>query len=1005
MAVLSNTGIRAGASAAGGEYVIKKSLTFNSDDDCYMAWTPSSAGNRKTFTWSLWYKKGESTSWTHVIGADSSSAERQHIRWLDNDQLEIYFISSSAAKLALIPNRKFNDEFGWQHWVLSVDTTQATAANRAKFYVNGQQVTSFSTETYPDQNFDLQINNTIQHIIGKRGYDGNSKLNGKLADVFQIDGQALGPDSFGKFDDKTGVWVPIEYSGTYGTNGYHLDFQDDSTVTALGYDVSGNDNHFTTVNGFHVKATNAPLASASGNGDSGLKNGFSAGGNFSANDANNTGAFYMGDIEFIGLEADSGDTFGFFGGTTDSSTDAMTISKKTNDAGDWASIGTFNAGTINSWTNAVSGALCEGTLSAGFTKNDRIKISGANNFIGLLRITKNGARQGPLIKDHICSATCDSPSNWEPLTGDTCLGGEVSGNYCTWSSFGLTYAFTGNDIKYSNNSVIGTTASSGQGSVCGTMGVTSGKWYCEFWIKDKDWKTANSSTGESVVQVGPTMIDHYPHGTTTYSTSTDRGSYGGDTLPGSQSALAGACGYRMNGNAAIGAWPGSAWTAAGAETYAGGDVIGMALDMDNGAVYFRKNGTWLASGDPTSGASKTGAMHTWTPHAHVPLTPGAYYQNNVEVWLNTGYTPFSNQGPTGYKTWCTHNLPDFSSGGTKNQPNKFFNIVSHTGTGGTSSIDSGLTNPGMALWWNTSTNTRDKHVFDRLRGDGETIRTNTHLATVDTGKQSWESGGMEVVDDGTYYLNVSSDNYRGYFWDVGASAATPSTAGSVNASNSWVNTTTGVELQKVIGTGNNSTIGHNLGAEPTMYWMKKSNDSWRVYHKLYGGDKFATLDLTDAFQDNANLWNDTDASSTVYSVGAASFGNTNTYYNWLFTDVPGFSRFGALRGTGSITGSSWAYCGFRPAFVMVQNASGSTRSHKNWYFTDIKGNPSAAGNYRSSYGSLNKNTPQYTDVDRALDFYANGFQFRTDDVNTNEDNSYYVFAAFAEHPFKIARAA
>ena len=90
---------------------------------------------------------------------------------------------------------------------------------------------------------------------------------------------------------------------------------------------------------------------------------------------------------------------------------------------------------------------------------------------------------------------------------------------------------------------------------------------------------------------------------------------------------------------------------------------------------------------------------------------------------------------------------------------------------------------------------------------------------------------------------------------------------------------------------------------------------------------------------------------------------------------------------------------------MVQNADGSTRSHKNWYFTDIKGNPSAAGNYRSNYGSLNKNTPQYTDADRALDFYANGFQFRSDDVNTNESGSYYVFAAFAEHPFKIARAA
>ena len=1000
MAVLSNTGIRAGASAAGGEaYAIKKSLTFHGEDDCYMAWTPSSAGNRKTFTWSLWYKKGESTSWTHVIGADSSSAERQHIRWLDNDQLEIYFISSSAQKLALIPNRKFNDEFGWQHWVLSVDTTQSTESDRAKFYVNGVQETSFQSSTYPVQDFEFQINNTIQHIIGKRGYDGNSKLNAKLADVFQIDGQALGPESFGKTDPDTGVWVPIEYTGTYGTNGYHLDFQDDSTVTALGYDVSGNNNHFTTVNGFHVKATNTPLTSGSGNGDTGLANGFSAGGNFGESGGGNTGAYYTGALEFIGLEANSGDTFGQFGGVeSGNSAHTITISKKTNDTGSWSSIGSFTCDVLNSnWPAAYSGSLTEGTLSAGFTKNDRIKMDGHTAFHGILRITKNGEKVGPLIKDHICSATCDSPTNWEPEGGDTGLGGEVSGNYCTWSSMSAcTDAFTGTDLKYSNNNVRGTSGSSSQGSICGTMGVTSGKWYCEFWMKDNRWKTANSSTGDNIVQVGPTMIDNYPNGSLIYWKS-DRGSYGGDPLPGSQSSAAGACGYRYNGNKAIGNWPGVSW----ASSYAGGDVIGMALDMDNGAVYFSKNGTWQDSGDPTSGSSKTGAMHTWTPNPHVALTPGAYFQNHCEVWLNTGYTPFTTQAPTGYKCWCTQNLPDFSSGATKNQPNKFFNIVNHTGTGGTSSIDSGLTNPSMALWWEYGSGGRNKWLFDRLRGDGEAFRTNSYVDSVDTGKQSWESGGMEVVDDSTYYLNTNNEAYRGYFWDVGAAEVSPSTAGSVTASNSWVNTTAGIEIQKVIGTGNTSTIGHNLGAEPTMFWMKKNDDSFRVYHKLYGGDWFATLDLTDEFQDNANIWADTDATSTVYTVNGLSFGNTNTYYTWLFTEIPGFSKFGAIQGQGSITTSTWGYCGFRPAFVCLQNSNSTTRSHKNWYFWDIKGNPHR--NSKTNYGSFNKNEAEANDADAAIDFYANGFHLRTNDVNWNENGMNFVYMAWAEHPFKIAR--
>jgi len=1017
MAVLNNTGIRAGASAAGGgggDLTIEKSLIFSQYEDTYMTRTPSGAGNRKTFTWSFWYKKSRSTSWTHIIGVDSSSAERQHIRWLDKDQIEVYFISSSNQQLVLTPTRKFEDEHAWMHMVLAVDTNQATASDRAKFYINGVQETVFGQATYPSRYDDTQVNNTIQHIIGKRGYDGNSKLNAKLAEVHQIDGLALEPTSFGKFDATTGVWVPIEYTGGHGTNGYHLDFKDDSTITALGYDVSGNNNHFTPYN-FQVPNANAPTASGGGNGSDGIQNGWCSGGNFSNNDANNTGAYYTGDLEFIGLEADSGDTFGMFGGTTDSSSDTITISKKINDAGNWIDIGSFTLGSdINSyWPDAVDGGLHEGTLSAGFTANDRVKMHGGNNFLGILRVTKNGAKVGPLRNNVERSATNDTPTNSEPEGGDTCLGGELTGNFCQWTyTYTDKVSFTGQDLTKAGSVVIGNTGSNNQSSLCGNMGVTSGKWYCEYWIKNHNLKNLNA-TGQSIIQVGPMYIDNMPWYDGLYSSSTDKGAVSGDPLPGSVTATYGSCGWRMNGNAAIGNWPGSAWTAASTPTFTGGDIIGMALDMDNGAVYFRKNGTWLASADPTSGASKTGAMHTWTPHPHVPLTPAVYCQNLDEIYLNTGAVPFANQGPSGYKTWCSQNLPDFSSGGTLNQPNKFFNITQHSGTGGTSSIDVGF-EPGMGIWWAENV-VSTKYLFDQIRGDGHAFKTNNTDASVSTSKQSFETNGIEVVDDGTYELNKTGQNYRGYFWNL--SSSTPSTAGALNATDSWFNDTTGMEILKRTGDGNTRTIGHQLGAEPTFIWDKKNasgtNDHWYVYNKYYGGGKHGRLDRTDKFKDTENTnqpWADTDATSTVFTVGGNQNLNGSTYHTVLFTEKPGFSRFGVLRGKEDVNPLNYAYTGFRPAFVMIFNASGgasgyddSTREHKQWYMWDIKDNP--VRNWRSTLGHMNNTYAQTYDIYHSIVMNSNGFAFATVNAQLNQNNEKHVWAAFAEHPWKIARAA
>ena len=135
----------------------------------------------------------------------------------------------------------FRDPAAWYHIVVAVDTTQAAASDRVKLYVNGSQVTSFSTATYPSQNFETRVSNGHSEQVGAEA-TSYSYIDGYLAEVNFIDGTQLTPSSFG--ETKNGVWIPKAISGlTYGTNGFRLTFADSSS---LGDDTSGNGNDFTS---------------------------------------------------------------------------------------------------------------------------------------------------------------------------------------------------------------------------------------------------------------------------------------------------------------------------------------------------------------------------------------------------------------------------------------------------------------------------------------------------------------------------------------------------------------------------------------------------------------------------------------------------------------------------------------------------------------------------------------------------------------------------------------
>jgi len=244
MSILNNSLLLSADAGAAG-YQISRSLRFNSADSAYLSRTPASAGNRKTWTWSGWVKRSDlSTSdQTLFSGGTTLAHTATTIIFFRNNRL----CYSSITQDILQTEAVYRDASAWYHIVVALDTTQSTASSRLRFYVNGSEVTQFSTDARSaqlSQNTDYGISNSEAHGIGRFAYDGSKYFSGYLANVEFVDGSALTPASFGETNATTGQWVPKAYTGSYGTNGFRLDFSDNSaaTATTLGKDRAGSNN-------------------------------------------------------------------------------------------------------------------------------------------------------------------------------------------------------------------------------------------------------------------------------------------------------------------------------------------------------------------------------------------------------------------------------------------------------------------------------------------------------------------------------------------------------------------------------------------------------------------------------------------------------------------------------------------------------------------------------------------------------------------------------------------
>jgi len=241
-----------GGNQSTGDF-ITNSLRFNNPDDPNLSTTFSSAGNRRTFTISAWIKKGDTSADRTLIGQGGTSTGNP--RGLIFVGSTVRFTSNttgSSTEADVETNAKIRDHSAWYHIVVAVDTTQGTAANRIKIYINGEQQTSLATATYPDQNFQMNWNNNVLHTVGRYPNNDAYHMDGYISEFYFIDGTQYAASNFGETDDN-GVWIPKDASGdlTFGTNGFYLEFKQTGTGTnssGMGADTSGNDNHLAVNN-------------------------------------------------------------------------------------------------------------------------------------------------------------------------------------------------------------------------------------------------------------------------------------------------------------------------------------------------------------------------------------------------------------------------------------------------------------------------------------------------------------------------------------------------------------------------------------------------------------------------------------------------------------------------------------------------------------------------------------------------------------------------------------
>ena len=973
------------ANAVGGSHQVDRSVRFNDDDGAKLTRTFSSAGNQKKWTWSGWVKRSSGGSKHHLFAVYTSSDNSGYFRFAFNDDNTLFV--GLWTQSILTTNAVFRDFSAWMHVVLVLDTANSTAADRIILYVNGvrQSVTGSA-----GNDASYAINSAALHNIGSQ--TGTSQhFDGYMAEVHFVDGQALAPTDFGETDDDNN-WNPIAYSGTYGTNGFYLKFADNSSNAALGTDSSGNGNTWTVSNieasgafgigtacsilttsqtitfpityattvtyEFFTRVTTAATYTYFAHDTTGADQwnlGIGSGGSLLFGNYNGGWTTFSsttlndGNWHFVRLTTTGSSTSlyidGTLFGTNASGGSVSTGAEMTNrlDGGAFriAYLRITNGGTppttgIPALADMNQPAGSGGTL-AFFDKLDDIASSGTKTSDGGgVTITMSAATVATDTSG--TDSLIDSPTNY---TADS---GNNGGNYCTLSP--LINPSSGQTLKNGN-----LTCSGASGRVAGTVYANTGKVYWEF-VAGTDYTMAGIESSTCLW---------------------------GATYPGENDQQ-----YALYGNAGSGQLYHNGGTTS-VDGFVSGDVIGVALDLDGGNLYFYKNGAAMNSGS----AVATGLTGSWT--ANCRSGSGGY---DGDTKFNFGQRPFAYTPPTGYVSLCTTNLadPTIADGTTA------CDTLLWSGNDTQRDITGLSFSPSMT-WIKQRSGTANHSLMDVVRGATQNLVPNDTQGEGTEGQflNAFLTDGFSIGTSST--VNDGSSTYVAWSWDAGTTTSTNndgSTSSSVR-----VSTTNGISIGTWTGAGSITTVGHGLGAVPGMVIIKKRNGTspWYVWHQDLGGSGWnLQLNNDNARTNNSDVFSQGGSfTSSVIPLGAVgNVSGNNVFY--AFSPVEGFSAFGQYTGSGTSDGP-FVYTGFKVAWLMIKNRQ---TGGETWTLHDSTRDVDNPAEHRLLPSSNNAESTGTSA--RYKDLLSNGFKIRGTSGEQNTSGEIYIYAAFAENPFKTARA-
>ena len=1146
MAVFPTAAINTRPAGASESY----SLRFNDDDTAYLSWTPSSAGNRKTWTWSGWVKRGNMPQESFFCAGASAGTNNNYlfIGWQSGDALTVTSYGSPE-NINVTTSALQRDTSSWYHIVVAFDTTQSTSSNRVKIYINGEQITSFSSTTYPTQNQQFYVNSTTQHQVG-RSYESDYYFDGYLSEVNFIDGQALDPSYFGE-TGTYGEWKPIEYTGTYGTNGFYLPFKQDyqvegfSAVTYPGdfsakyiggvgfqpdfvwikgrtgtqynmlFDaVRGNNKELYSNTNDAEATTSSTLTSFESDGftigadndvnrngtpfvawswDMGGSNATNTNGSITSTvranptygqsivsyTGNNTAGATVGhglsqapdmiivknrtynsesssgswQVYHSGVDATAPEDYRLRLDDTGARTDTST---RWNDTAPTSTVFTLGSDWDVNYTgysfiaycfHSVSGYSKFGsytgndstqTITTGFrpafvmikassTESDWYILDGVRNDYSWdvrleanstnAEITSDGLRITDTGFSFVDSSFNNSGTTFIYMafadTREFAYWLDQSGNNNDWTSNNLTESdilvdsptnnfasmnsitVNGTGVLSEGNLQVYSSGDNGGGGIS-TMSMTSGKWYVEGYVKSVGANTVIGLAEAS--EAGSYTIGYAPSNVSVVNCE----------------SLRDRCAYRDAGGSYT-----TLETLSG--TYTTGDVIGVAVDMDNDRVYFSKNNGWMDNSDGWTNSTPTNYLDLSLPSINeAVILVGNANASTPSTWvLNFGqdssfagnktaqgnqdgnsigdfyYTP-----PSGYKALCTANLPDPAV-----IPSEHFNTVLYAGNASTE-IDVSVGFQPDFIWIKNRSNANSSSLTDSIRGVDKWIISDYYGAERNDSSNnsgiprinSIGSDGFQVNDNSNSEVNYTGYNYVSWNWKASGSSSS-NTNGSITSTVS-ANQDAGFSIISYTGTGSTATIGHGLSQAPELIFHKKisSDQQWTVYTAAFGATKYLELNEYAPLGTASTPFNNTEPTSSVWTVGSAGGTNTSgsTYIAYAFHSVDGFSKFGSYTGNSSADGT-FVYTGFRPAFIMVKGTS----NLREWYMFDNARDPD---NSTHQYLRANVSNAEGTASNDNFDFVSNGFKIRVNDTYNNSSSESYFYMAFAEHPFKYTNA-